>query len=299
MNIFQLNCFLAVTNTLSFARAAEQLNVTQPTITHQIKTLENELNVKLFRRSTRLVEITPEGQSFIGDARSMVAIAERTKIRFSTSEEHPIVPLSIGCSSYMELILLTEILYKFNTEISNFHPRLKVVPRDQLLRLLESEQIDVYFNSKENTELNKNIKYRDLAQSELCCICRHDHHLATKEYLTITELMKESLIFCDPVNLAEDITKLQFRLAENHLPKDIHFCSTIDAALVLAASGTGIAFLPEMHITNDSNIVKIPLEDAPKLSFGLFYKSFPGDSVLRKFIRTTKLYFQEKYSQII
>ena len=60
MNIFQLSCFLAVANSLSFARAAEQMNISQPAITHQIKALESELNVKLFRRSTRLVEITPE-----------------------------------------------------------------------------------------------------------------------------------------------------------------------------------------------------------------------------------------------
>ena len=64
MNTFQLSCYLAVANTLSFARAAQQMNISQPAITHQIKTLETELNVKLFRRSTRMVELTPEGQVF-------------------------------------------------------------------------------------------------------------------------------------------------------------------------------------------------------------------------------------------
>ena len=83
MNIFQLSCFLAVANSLSFARAAEQMNISQPAITHQIKSLESELNVKLFHRSTRLVEITPEGQSFITDAKNIVAIAGQAKVRFS------------------------------------------------------------------------------------------------------------------------------------------------------------------------------------------------------------------------
>ena len=57
MNTFQLTCFLAVAHSLSFVRAAEHLNVTQPTITHQIQSLEDELGVRLFRRSTRLVEL--------------------------------------------------------------------------------------------------------------------------------------------------------------------------------------------------------------------------------------------------
>ena len=71
MNTFQLECFLAVSNTLSFVRAAEQLNISQPAITHQIKTLEDELNTVLFKRSTRFVEITQEGISFIGDAKKL------------------------------------------------------------------------------------------------------------------------------------------------------------------------------------------------------------------------------------
>ena len=58
MNTFQLSCFLAVAETLSFARAAEQLNITQPAVTHQIHSLETELNVKLFVRTTRTVNLT-------------------------------------------------------------------------------------------------------------------------------------------------------------------------------------------------------------------------------------------------
>ena len=86
MNIFQLNCFLAVASSLSFAHAAKQMNVSQPAITNQIKTLEAELNAKLFRRSTRLVELTPEGQAFIADAKQIVAIAEQAKMRFSNPD---------------------------------------------------------------------------------------------------------------------------------------------------------------------------------------------------------------------
>lgn len=49
MNTFQLTCFLTVAETLNFLKAADWLNITQPAITHQIRSLEEELNVKLFR----------------------------------------------------------------------------------------------------------------------------------------------------------------------------------------------------------------------------------------------------------
>lgn len=55
MNTFQLSCFLTVANTLNFAQAAKQVNISQPAITGQIKSLEKELDTKLFHRTTRMV----------------------------------------------------------------------------------------------------------------------------------------------------------------------------------------------------------------------------------------------------
>lgn len=293
MNIFQLECFLSVANTLSFAKAAEQLNVSQPTITHQIKTLENELNVKLFRRSTRFVEITPEGQSFIGDAKSMVIISDRAKRRFSTEEVNPMSFLSIGCSSYAEIIMLTDVLNQLNQEIPHFHPRTMVAPQDRLLHLLETEQVDIMFEAMETEDLKPPIKYKELKRSPIACVCRYDHHLAGTKSVTIQDLQEESLIFCDPISIAEDITKFQFKIAELHSPKDIHFCSSVDSAIALATAGIGIAFLPEIYVVDTPKLTKIELEDAPKISFGMFYKSYPGDSLLKKFIQMTVEYFQE------
>ncbi len=291
MNIFQLQCFLTVANTLSFAKAAEQLNVSQPTITHQIKSLEHELNVKLFRRSTRFVEITPEGQSFVGDARSMVMISARAKLRYSTPEDHPISRLVIGCSSYAEFHMLTEILNKINKSVPNFHPRSTVAPQERLQHLLETEQVDILFHLEETENNRPNINYKKLIQSAIVAVCRYDHPFTSKEILEMKDFMDESLIFCDPISIAADITKLQFRLAEIHHPNNIHFSSNVDAAIALATSGIGIAFLPDIYIKEDALLRKIPIKNAPELSFGMYYKSFPGDSLLKKFIQETKNYF--------
>ena len=72
MNVFQLSCFLAVADNLSFARAAAGLHITQPAVTQQIRALEKELGVRLFVRTTRTVRLTEEGRSFYGDARRIV-----------------------------------------------------------------------------------------------------------------------------------------------------------------------------------------------------------------------------------
>ncbi|WP_321015418.1 LysR family transcriptional regulator [Hungatella effluvii] len=110
MNTFQLSCFLAVAETLSFARAAEQLSITQPAVTHQIHSLETELNVKLFVRTTRTVNLTQEGTLFLNDARNILALTIRATKRFENPLEQEIQLFSIGCHSYSHMFLLADVL---------------------------------------------------------------------------------------------------------------------------------------------------------------------------------------------
>lgn len=62
-----------------------QLHVTQPAVTQQTQSLEKELNVKLFIRTTRTVRLTEEGKVFLNDARQLVAISNRAKKRFENT----------------------------------------------------------------------------------------------------------------------------------------------------------------------------------------------------------------------
>ena len=65
MNTTQLECFMTVANFLNFSRAAEVLRITQPAVSHQINTLEDELGVKLFHRNSKSVRLTREGYLFV------------------------------------------------------------------------------------------------------------------------------------------------------------------------------------------------------------------------------------------
>lgn len=296
MNTFQLSCFLAVANSLSFARAAEQMQISQPAMTHQIKMLENELNTKLFHRSTRVVELTPEGQAFVADARSMVTIAEQAKLRFRNPEDRPIEVLSIGCSSYTQLELLTEVLNDLLAEHPNLHPRLHVVPHEQLFHLLETETVNVVLDIRQGGEATGKLTYKELRRSCLVCVCRRDHPAADRESISAQELADEKLIFCDPITLDPEIAKLQWKLAEGRNPADIHFCSSAEASIVLAGAGFGLAILPEIMVPSNENIAAVKIEEAPKLSFGLFYQPYPGDAILKQFIQSAKRRFSGQES---
>lgn len=105
MNTMQIACFLAVAETLNFARAAEQLHVTQPAVTQQIRSLEAELNLQLFRRTTRIVELTQDGFMFLGDAKAMLEIFERAKQRAVRSIPDTRESFVIGCHSNSDIFI--------------------------------------------------------------------------------------------------------------------------------------------------------------------------------------------------
>ena len=83
MNTVQLECFMEVCTCLNFSRAAENLRMTQPAVSHQINSLEAELGTKLFNRTSKSVELTRDGIRFMGPASDALKILRNAKARIS------------------------------------------------------------------------------------------------------------------------------------------------------------------------------------------------------------------------
>ena len=112
MNTKQLKCFVHLSETLSFTRTGQLLYITQPTVTHQINTLEDELGLKLFIRTKRKVELTPAGVSFYNDIKDILT---RTNIAVAKAKNNSLAfesNLSIGYDGNVEVKYLPDILQK-------------------------------------------------------------------------------------------------------------------------------------------------------------------------------------------
>ena len=134
MEIRQVRCFLAVAELRHFGHAAEQLHIVQPAVSQQIRRLERELGVDLFHRTTRTVELTPAGETFLGHAQRILdAVGNATQAirQMGTSRS----TLRVGTSSG-----LGDLLQQSLEEIARHSPDLTVdlvrVPEQQRLRQL-------------------------------------------------------------------------------------------------------------------------------------------------------------------
>ena len=106
MNTTQLECFLAVAQNLNFSKAAESVALTQPAVSHQVRSLEEELGVQLFTRTSKSVALTRAGMQFIGDASAILRIANTARMRLNEPQAQNAVFLGLGCHNHNELDLV-------------------------------------------------------------------------------------------------------------------------------------------------------------------------------------------------
>lgn len=283
MNFFQLNCFVTVARTLNFARAAEELNVTQPAITHQIHSLESELNVKLFRRTTRTVELTPDGFLFLDDARKLLAISDRAKARLVNPQRQGEQVFSIGSHNYASLLLLPNILRTMKMEYPDIYPRLRIVPPAMSNRILEEEQIDVLLGLQEGGGKKFDGVYKELKKVPVLCICPSDHPIAGRESIRISDLKQELLLLENPFTPATP-SELRSYLLYDRTSSDFRVCDSPEAAVILVKAGFGVAIHTGLPLPADDSLSSVPLVDLPPLSFGVYYKTLKGQPLLKRFI---------------
>jgi len=116
MEIHQLEYIVAVETYRSFTKAAESKNVSQPSLSHQIKKLEDELGVNLFIRTTRSVQLTPAGAEFVSHAKrilSEIYKARQNILEFSSYERGH---LTVGIMPAISYYNLTPMLTAFKRD---------------------------------------------------------------------------------------------------------------------------------------------------------------------------------------
>ncbi len=141
LRLRQLECFLTLTETLNYGRAAKRLYMTQPTLSFQIKALESALCAQLFRRNRRTVELTEEGALLIDSAKRVLGEMQtfQERVRSLSTKRY----LRVCCGPVGECIMLPAILRKLAEADPDFHVELRSLGPTQHLEALQKKEVDV------------------------------------------------------------------------------------------------------------------------------------------------------------
>ncbi len=283
MNTTQLECFLAVANHLNFSRAAEQLRITQPAVSHQIRTLEDELGVKLFHRTSKNVRLTPEGFQFTQYAGEILKLAGLSRTRVRDLRAATPARLGIGCRSTLELRLLLPALRAMREEERPPLPLLRLIPFDSLENLLREGDIDVMFAFQ--PPAGGGLRSRELARCPVVCACAPDHPLAREERLTVDRLRQAGpMAACRPPIAPPALLPLQARVMADRAPGEVLFCDQQEISLALAAAGYAFTLAVDFPSARLPGLRYIPIPELPELRFHAVYLPGEHDRSLSRFL---------------
>lgn len=275
---------MAVANTLNFSRAAERLRLTQPAVSHQISSLEDELGVKLFHRTSKSVRLTQEGYLYTQYAGEILRLFNASKGRLKAAREENQRVLGIGCRNTLELRLLTGVLSELRREDTRgFVPSLRVVPHDALENLLYDAEIQIMPTFKEGAP--KRAVYREMSRCGVVCAVSQDSELVGRKQVSVVDISQSGRIAISrPEAAPRAALAVQNQLIADMNPNDIIFCESVEILSYVVASGFASAVLVDTPGIRVSGVEYIPVEGTETVSYGAAYMAEEMTELLRRFL---------------
>lgn len=142
MELTQLRYVLQLASTSNFSKAADRLYITQPALSQQINVLEEELGLKLFRRTTRKVTLTETGEEFVRGAREVLDRVEELQRTMALRRREVGGTLSVGLLSTLSHLNITEYISSFHKVYPNIHIDLQVAWSSELINRVLDRELD-------------------------------------------------------------------------------------------------------------------------------------------------------------
>ena len=287
MTTKQIDYCIELAHTLNFSRAAENMFVSQPTLTYQIRLLEDEIGFALFERSGKGASLTPAGAqfvSFLSGMREDLKRAIEQGQNFSTKYKDSI---SVSMMVRQAVFFLPEAMKLF----SENYPDVQIIPLFQYENGLDTflkNEADILFSLKEDTRQIPGIRVQDLFDSHIYLIAQRDDPLAAKNLITEEDLYGRTLMVGGGSPPA--LRSVQHRLISTG--KISYFNSSDhDTTLTNVAAGRGICLAPGFLNDHSGQFAWIPFDCSESLSCVLCTHKEDERPSLKAFIDIlTKLY---------
>jgi LysR family hydrogen peroxide-inducible transcriptional activator len=289
MNLRDLKYIIAVAETRHFGKAAERCFVSQPTLSGQIKKLEDELGIAVFERTNRSVEITPVGEAIVAHARQMMEQADAIE-QLARAHQDPLAgPLRIGAIPTLSPYLMPLILAPMKKELPQMKLILSEEMTDTLLERLHNHEIDAALLATPVEE--REFEALPLFDEPFWVAYSRDHAFYERERIKLRDLTNENLLLLAEghclASQAMDVCHIEERQMHGEMA-DLR-ASSLETLIQLVGAGYGITLVPALAMrgswTAGSGVVAQPLAiaDASRRVELVFRHSFPRRAALQAF----------------
>lgn len=268
MDTKQLRYFIEIADKLSFRETADALYISQSALSRQISELEKELGAKLFRRSTRKVELTYEGHICLKNAQRIIDEADEMKNKIVNSVENPSGTLNIGCYTNGRHTLFYELLYRLQSKYRMLDVNLTMGDIPEIKRKFARNDLDAVIALRASFAGERDLEFITVEPGRLYAVVPSVHPLADRRSLSPQELKDEKILIKNEFTrrLLEDVIKRAGI-------RDVEVSSESNANvsnMVRVALGDGIMLAPalgqEMMMENTGTVC-IPVVDSEASDF--------------------------------
>ena len=254
--------FYHVAATLSFSEASKQLFISQSAVSQSIKVLEKKLNQKLFIRSTKRVQLTPEGEilfKHIQPAMNLIKQGETQLLEANTLHGGQ---LRIGASDTICRYYLVPYLNRFHKQYPRIHIKVTNQTSIQCAALLEHGQVDLIVVNYPNSALSENHIFKTINEFHDVFVANRQYFPLEHEALSLQDLQRNPIMMLDRKSTTSEFLHSIFQRSHLDLAPEIELSSN-DLLIDLARIGLGIAFVPDFCIPpDDKDLFVLKLEEA-------------------------------------
>ena len=258
MKLRQLQFFIAVAEELSFSRAALKLHVAQPSLSTQIKALEQEVGARLFERDKRHVSLTPAGRRFQSRIATVISLADDAKSEARSTERGQLGTIDLGYTALsMFSTALPHAIRRFRQQEPNVVITLRELPSLEQLYELGERTLDIGVLRKVDVSAPKGISIVEWYRTPLVVAMPKDHPKASSGALSLTDLKNDSFIMY-PRQAGTGIywQVLQLCTTAGFRPRVVREVLESSTIIGLVAAGVGIAVVPvDMNCIQFSGVV--------------------------------------------
>lgn len=246
MTITQLQYVLAIAEYKNFTKAAAKCFVTQPTLSTQIQKLEEELNVLIFDRTKKPIELTEVGKKIVQQARNIVNESER--IQDIVDQQRGFIggEFRLGIIPTVMPTLLPMFLKNFINKHSKVKLKIEELTTEDIIKQLDDGNLDAAIAA---TPLeNENIKERVLFYEPFVGYVPNNHRLSQKTTLQATDLDVDDMLLLEEGHcFREGVINLCKNLKNQEGEKFQLESGSIETLIKLSNEGLGMTLLPYLH----------------------------------------------------
>lgn len=278
--------FFHVASTLSFSEASKQLFISQSAVSQSIKVLEKKLNQTLFIRSTKRVQLTPEGEILLKHIEPAMNLIQKGESQLLEANTLNGGQLRIGVSDTICRYYLLPYLQQFHSNYPNIH--IKVTNRTSIecARLLENGQVDFIITNYPNSALSNMHNITNIGSFRDIFIANEAFFPLKGRPVSFKELQNYPILMLDRKSTTSEFLHQIFQQHQLDLVPEIELSSN-DLLIDLARIGLGIAFVPDFCLPEESSeLFRLELEtELPKRQLVIVHnENLPVSQAAKEFM---------------